>query len=163
MHPLARIFFGVMLIGASSHTWADTWGGSLALTSDYLVRGISRSNQDPALQLDLHYASERGIVAGVFASNAQIDHNDGREAELSGYLGYAWRQGDAWAGRLLATYYAYPRSQIGARYNYAEFDADLAYRGWLQLNLNYSPDAPRFLPYRGVIAVTEASAAPHHR
>lgn len=33
---------------------AGTFGGSLDLTSDYFVRGISRSNDEPALQLDLH-------------------------------------------------------------------------------------------------------------
>ncbi len=158
MQSLARILCGVMAMGASSRTVADTWGGSLAATSDYLVRGISRSNQDPALQLDLHYVSALGILAGIFASNSQIDSNDRREAELSGFLGYAWPHGDSWTGRVLATYYAYPGSQVGSRYNYAEFDAQLAYRGWLQLNLNYSPDAPRYLPYRGVMAVTEASA-----
>lgn len=147
-----------MVIGASSHAVADSWGGSLALTSDYLVRGISRSNQDPAVQLDLHYTSSLGVIAGVFASNTQIDPHYGRDVELSGFLGYAWRNGDEWTGRVLASYYAYPFNAHGSAYNYAEFDADVVYRGWLQLNLNYSPDAPRFLPYRGLISVTEAAA-----
>jgi uncharacterized protein (TIGR02001 family) len=137
---------------------ADSWGGSLALTSDYLVRGISRSNQDPALQLDLHYAATTGVVAGVFASNTQVGPHADRDVELSGFAGFAWRQGDDWAGRVLASYYAYPWNQDGTHYNYAELDADLAYRGWLQVNLNYCPDAPRYLPYRGLIATTEAAA-----
>ena len=145
MHPLTlRIFLlSVSVIGASTDAVADSWGGSLALTSDYLVRGISRSNHDPALQLDLHYASNFGLIAGVFASNTQIDRDDSHDAELSGYLGYAWREGDSWAGRVMASYYAYPWNQLGSRYNYVEFDAEVAYQGWLQLNLNYSPDSPR--------------------
>jgi uncharacterized protein (TIGR02001 family) len=147
-----------MLLATPDRAAADSWGGSLALTSDYLVRGISRSNQDPALQLDLHYASDFGIIAGAFASNAQIDPEAHRDVELSGFVGFTWRNGDAWAGRMLASYYAYPWNQEGSRYNYAEFDADLEYRGWLQLNLNYSPDAPRFLPHRGLLGVTEAAA-----
>jgi uncharacterized protein (TIGR02001 family) len=155
---LRFLLLNVGLISASTDTLADSWGGSLALTSDYLVRGISRSNHDPALQMDLHYASNLGLIAGVFASNTQIDPDESRDAELSGYFGYAWRDGDSWAGRMLASYYAYPWNQLGSRYNYAEFDADLAYRGWLQLNLNYSPDAPRYVPNRGLISVTEAAA-----
>jgi uncharacterized protein (TIGR02001 family) len=143
---------------ASRHAAADTFGGSLALTSDYLIRGISRSNNDPALQLDLHYALDLGLIAGVFASNAQLDRDDNRSAELSGYLGYAWRNDDAWAGRVLAGYYAYPGNYAGSRYNYAELDADVAYRGWLQVSLNYSPDAPRYVPYRGLTSVPEAAA-----
>jgi uncharacterized protein (TIGR02001 family) len=150
---------------AGQRAAADMFGGSLALTSDYLVRGISRSDHDPALQLDLHYALNVGLIAGVFASNAQLDRDGSRSAELSAYFGYAWREGDAWAGHVLASYYAYPGNQyaypgnqVGSRYNYAELDADIAYRGWLQVNLNYSPDTPRFVPYRGLISVTEAAA-----
>ena len=160
MHPLALRFLllSVSVIGASTDTLADTWSGSLALTSDYLVRGISRSNHDAALQLDLHYVSNVGLFAGVFASNTQIDPDESRDAELSEYFGYGWRGGDAWAGRVLASYYAYPWNQFGSRYNYAEFDAEVAYRGWLQLNLNYSPDSPRYVPYRGLMSVTETAA-----
>ena len=149
---------GAMILAMPDRASADSWGGSLAVTSDYLVRGISRSNQDPAVQLDLHYSSDLGIIAGAFASNAQLNREDYHGAELSGFLGFAWRNGDDWAGRLLASYYAYPWSEFGSRYNYVELDADVAYRGWLQLNLNYSPDAPRFVPYRGLISVTEAAA-----
>lgn len=137
---------------------ADSWGGTLALTSDYVVRGISRSNQDPALQLDLHYASTLGIVAGVFASNAQVDPHANRDVEISGFVGFAWLDSDRWAGRVLASYYAYPWNQDGTHYNYAELDANFAYRGWLQVNFIYSPDAPRFIAWRGLIATTEAAA-----
>jgi uncharacterized protein (TIGR02001 family) len=160
MHPLALKFFlsSVGFMSASADTFADSWNGSLALTSDYLVRGISRSNHDPALQLDLHYASNMGVIAGVFASNTQIDRDDNHDAELSGYLGYAWRAGDSWAGRVLASYYAYPWNELGSSYNYAELDAAVAYRGWLQLNLNYSPDSPRYVPYRGLVSVSETAA-----
>jgi len=42
---------------------ADSWGGSLAVTSDYLVRGISRTYDRAALQLDLHYSNTAGFVA----------------------------------------------------------------------------------------------------
>jgi uncharacterized protein (TIGR02001 family) len=160
MHPLALSFMllSVSAIGASTDALADTYGGSLALTSDYLVRGISRSNHDPALQLDLHYASNLGLIGGVFASNTQIDGDESRDVELSGYVGYTWRAGDSWGGRVLASYYAYPWNQLGSSYNYAEFDAEFAFRGWLQLNLNYSPDSPRYVPYRGLSSVSEASA-----
>jgi uncharacterized protein (TIGR02001 family) len=155
---LRFLLLGVGVIAAWSDTLADSWNGSLALTSDYLVRGISRSNHDPALQFDLHYADNLGLIAGVFASNTQLDRDASHDVELSGYMGYAWRGGDSWAGRVLASYYAYPWNQLGSRYNYAEFDAEVAYRGWLQLNLNYSPDSPRYMPYRGLISVSETAA-----
>src|ERR1700731_5441855 len=64
-----------LAIGAPRCVAADLWGGSLGITSDYIVRGISRSNDRAALQLDLHYLNTSGFVAGMFASNTQIDRD----------------------------------------------------------------------------------------
>ncbi|MGO9932985.1 MAG: TorF family putative porin [Steroidobacteraceae bacterium] len=139
---------------------ADVWGGSLALTSDYFVRGISRTDDQAALQLDLHYSSSSGFVAGVFASNTQIDPQDSRDVELSGFIGYAWNMAGDWRGKLLASYYAYPWNEDGSAYNYADLDLDFAYQGWLHFSLEYSPDSPRYVsfPYDRLMGVTEKSA-----
>jgi uncharacterized protein (TIGR02001 family) len=148
-------------IGASTQiAAADTWGGSLALTSDYFVRGISRSNGQAAMQADLDYSGGGGFVAGVFASSAQIDPNQPRDAELSGYVGFAWNVDRTWHGRIPASYYAYPWNQAGARYNYSEVDFDFAYQDWLRFSVDYSPNSPRYLsyPYSGVIGVNQKSA-----
>jgi uncharacterized protein (TIGR02001 family) len=136
------------------------WGGSIALTSDYFVRGISRTNNQAALQLDVNYLSSSGFVAGAFASNTQIDPFLPRDVELSAFAGYVWNVADDWRGRILAAYYDYPWNQEGTLYNYADLDFELAYQGWLHFSLEYSPDAPRFLPYPydRLMGVTEKSA-----
>jgi len=139
---------------------ANEWGGSAALTSDYYVRGISRTSDNPALQLDLHYASASGFLVGAFASNTQIDPGEPHDVELSGFIGYTRDLGDEWRGRLLVSHYAYPWNQAGSHYNYDELDFELAYQGWLHFSVGYSPNSPRFLqkPSRYVIGVTEKSA-----
>jgi uncharacterized protein (TIGR02001 family) len=139
---------------------ADTWGGSVALTSDYYVRGISRTSDNAALQLDLHYSNPNGFVAGVFASNSKIDRNEPEDVELSGFAGFVWNFDEAWRARVLASLYVYPWNHAGSRYNYTELDLDISYQGWLHFDVGYSPDSPRFLPfpYRGLIGVTEKSA-----
>ena len=156
---------GIALLGGTLMGFAqcmadDVWGGSLALTSDYFVRGISRTNDQAALQADVHYSNSSGFVAGVFASNAQIDPFQPRDVELSGFAGYAWNVAGDWRGRVLASYYAYPWSHDGTGYNYVDLDFDLAYQGWLHLNLEYSPDAPRYVPYPydRLMGVSEKSA-----
>src|SRR5450631_4617804 len=84
---LVRLFAGgvVLLLSLVIETprcmGADVWGGSLGMTSDYIVRGISRSNNQAALQLDLHYVNTSGFVAGLFASNAQLDPGEVRDVE----------------------------------------------------------------------------------
>jgi uncharacterized protein (TIGR02001 family) len=137
---------------------ADTWGGSIALTSDYFVRGITRSNNQPALQLDLHYVDSSGFIAGLFASNTQIDPYEPRDAELNGYLGFTWTASADWHGRILAGYYAYPWNAFGSRYNYGELDLDIGYQDWVDVGVSYSPDAPRYLPYGGLVGVSARSA-----
>jgi uncharacterized protein (TIGR02001 family) len=139
---------------------ADDWGGSLALTSDYLVRGISRTSNDPALQLDLHYSNPSGFIIGAFASNARIDPYDPVDVELSGFIGYTWNVTSDWRGKILVSHYAYPWNREGSGYDYDELDFDVAYQGWLRISLNYSPNSPRYVlrPYRDLIGVAEKSA-----
>jgi len=147
-----------LLAGAPRGCAADLWGGSMTVTSDYLVRGISRSDDRAALQFDLHFLNTAGFVAGLFASNTQIDSEAPRDVELSAFLGYAWRADSDWHGKVLVSQYAYPWNQAGSRYNYDELDADVAYEEWLDVTLVYSPNAPRYVPYRGLVSVTSKSA-----
>lgn len=123
---------------------ADVWGGSVSVTSDYLVRGISRSNDRPALQIDLHYLNTSGFLAGVFASSAQIDSDSPRDVELSGFVGFARNLGDDWRARILATQYVYPWNKAGSQYNYDELDLDFGYREWLDIGVVFYPNAPYF-------------------
>src|SRR5947209_656539 len=137
---------------------AEIWGGSLAATSDYLVRGVSRSNQHGALQADIHVASDSGFIGGVFASSVQFDPGDTRNAELSAFAGFAPRQSGRWRTRVLASYYAYLWNDSGSQYNYAELAVEAAFDDWLGFDVVYSPDAPRYLPYRGLMGVNSTSA-----
>jgi uncharacterized protein (TIGR02001 family) len=155
----AAWLLGITLATTQSKA-ASEWGGSAALASDYFVRGISRTSDHPALQLDLHYSSPSGFLAGAFASNAQIEPSQRRDAELSGFIGYAYNLNDEWRGKIMASHYAYPWNRTGAHYSYDELDFDLAYQGWLHFSLGFSPNAPRFVqaPYHNFIGVNEKSA-----
>jgi len=152
------VVLSVGLAGTALCMGADLWGGSLGITNDYVVRGITRSNNRAALQLDLHYMNTSGVVAGLFASNTQIDPGEPRDVEISGFLGFAWNPGSDWRGKILASHYSYPWSHDGSRYDYDELDLELAYQNWLSASLVYSPNAPRYLPYRGLFGVTSKSA-----
>ena len=119
----AALVYGMPICAA-----ADLWGGSLALTSDYIVRGISRSNDRAALQLDVHYLDNSGFVAGLFASNTQIDPGEPSNVELDGFVGFAWTLSSDWRGRALLSHYAYPWSRHGSGYDYDELDLDATYQ-----------------------------------
>ena len=63
--------------------------GNMALTSNYIWRGYSQSDDDPAIQGGLDLAHESGVYAGVWASNVESGDYAGAEMELDLYAGYA--------------------------------------------------------------------------
>jgi uncharacterized protein (TIGR02001 family) len=125
---------------------ANEWSGALVLTSDYLVRGISRTSNNPALQIDVDYSNPAGLIAGIFASNTQFNPRLPKDVELSGFVGYAWNVNDDWRAKILGSHYTYPWNHANSNYTYDELDLDIAYQGWLHFDLNYSPNSPRRLP-----------------
>jgi uncharacterized protein (TIGR02001 family) len=156
---VGAVALSISLLSASAPCEAtDVWGGSIDLTSDYFVRGISRSDDHSALQLDLHYVNPSGFVAGVFASSTQIRPNERRDAELSAFLGYVWSDGNDWQGKILAANYSYPWNQAGSRYNYDEVDLELAYQQWIQVAFAFYPDVRHYVYDSGVVRVQAESA-----
>jgi uncharacterized protein (TIGR02001 family) len=151
------LFLG-LVVGAPRCNGADHWGGSLTATSDYIVRGISRTDNRAAIQGDLHYLSASGFLAGLFASNTQFDPEDRRDVEINAYLGFGWTAGSDWSGRILASHYTYPWNPAGSGYDYDEFDVSLVFQDWLGVTLVYAPNAWRDLPSGALIGVRNEAA-----
>ena len=146
------------LVTAQSSDAADEWGGSIGATSDYLVRGVSRSDHDPALQADLHVNTSSGWLAGLFTSSVKIVSGGSRDAEVGLFGGFAWNWNLAWRSKVLLTHYRYPWNTVGAAYNYTELSVDTSFHDWLSVSAIYSPDASRYIPYYGLLSVTTKSA-----
>src|SRR5690606_15187789 len=65
-------------------------GGSVTAATDYVWRGVSQTNEDPALMLDLYAGHESGWYAGASAANVDFDDpEDGMDYELAPYVGWA--------------------------------------------------------------------------
>lgn len=137
---------------------AQSWGGSVGFTSDYLVRGITRSGNQSSIQSDLHVTTASGFLAGAFASTVQIAPGESRNAELGAFVGFAWESGTPWHSKVVASHYSYPWNEAGSKYDYDEFNLDVGYSDWITLSALYSPNSPRYLPYLGLIGVTAKSA-----
>ena len=143
------------MIGTPRDVRPESFGGSLDVTTDYLVRGVSRTDDHSALQLDVHYLDPSGFVADFFASNTQFDPDAPRDAELSGFLGYVWAQGRDWQGKVLVGNYSYPWNRAGSLYNYDEIAFEARYRDWLRIDIAYSPDTRRYYDRGAVRAQAE--------
>lgn len=93
--------------------------GSVALTSDYLFRGISQTQNDPAVQGSLTWNSGAGFYAGFWGTNVEFTPGDNADLELDLYAGYAGSVG-VFSYDIGVIYYAYPGTRAGTDYGYVE-------------------------------------------
>ncbi|WP_202842709.1 TorF family putative porin [Luteimonas saliphila] len=87
--------------------------GSVTVVSDYLFRGITQTNEEPALQAGLTWEHESGFYAGAWGSSiswlSDADPEISSQVELDGFIGYAGSFGESDFGYDVgANYYWYP-------------------------------------------------------
>ena len=126
---------------------AGDWQSSLALTSDYIQRGISQNDGEPALQGSLTYWSSTGWYAGAWGS--QVDPrgftadyygaSGGADAEVNLFVGLSRRFGSDWVVDLKAVEYFYPDDPAPVSYDYVELAVSVAWRERIYASLAVSP------------------------
>jgi len=80
--------------------------GNVTLASDYILRGISQTDHNPAIQGGFEYNHPTGIYLGVWGSNVHfVDLPESMELDL--YGGYAYHFNDKASVSLGALYYTY--------------------------------------------------------
>lgn len=114
---LAAALFAVPLAGLAQENPADEtavaeeeeesiFSWNAALTSDYVFRGVSQTDEEPALQLGADLNFDNGFYVGAWGSN--VDFGDGGpDIELDTYLGWNHDLSDAWNLDLMLTRYNY--------------------------------------------------------
>jgi uncharacterized protein (TIGR02001 family) len=116
--------------------------GNVALTTDYKFRGISQSDESPAIQGGFDYEHESGFYVGTWGSTVDFDTNGGGldgSLELDVYGGFASSFGDSDFGYTVgAIYYAYPGDD-GQEGDYWEVNAGLSWKD-LSFLVSYSDD-----------------------
>ncbi len=112
----------------------------LAVSSDYVVHGVSRSQGDPTLQAQVGADLGAGWSAGLSAATMNLNPGRGPNRELGVYLSRARSLDRDWtiAGTLAAYFYS---AQIrGLPYDYHEAHLELSWRERVQLGIAISPD-----------------------
>ena len=113
---------GVAADAAPAPTPEHTFTGNIGFFSQYIFRGLSQTDRDPALQGGLDYAHSSGLYAGTWASNiswlkenastasplvTQGSYNRGGSLEWDFYGGYKMTFGD-FGVDVGTLYYWYP-------------------------------------------------------
>lgn len=106
-------FLGIGFVSAGA-AQASGLSGSLTLTSDYVFRGFTQTNEKPALQGGIEYEAESGFYGGTWGSSiswlSDSDPAISSQLELDGYLGYRGQLSDTISFDVGALYYGYPGS-----------------------------------------------------
>jgi uncharacterized protein (TIGR02001 family) len=114
---------------------------NLALTSDYVFRGVSQSDRDPAVQggMDLAFG-DSGVYVGAWGSS--IDYgSDGADVELDAYVGWSHDLSESLNLDLMLTRYNYFGADSGVEdIDYNEVVGVLAWSEVLSLTAAYTND-----------------------
>lgn len=110
----------------------------LTLASDYRTRGISQTQNDPAVQAGLTLAHSSGLYLGAWSSNVDFGGGLKTRQEVDYYAGWLWQATEAVSLDLGYIKYAYPKE---SQFNQSEVYSILSAYG-VKLAAYYSSDAP---------------------
>lgn len=110
--------------------------GNVDFTSNYVFRGISNSNNVPAVQGGLTFTWESGAYVNVWGSNVNLTdtHNHQAILEIDSIVGVTNSIGNNFTYNIYYDEYNYPKAR---GLNYGEIIAYFTYH-WLTANIGYS-------------------------
>lgn len=142
MKPLASLSFAAALSAVATITQAIELNDDFSLYldagaySDYRIRGISQTQNDPAVQGSATLSHASGLYAGVWSSNVDFGLGSDTRQEIDYFAGYNWQISDDISLDTAYYKYAYPRQ---GDLNYSEVFSKLSVYGF-QLGGYYSDD-----------------------
>ncbi len=112
---------------------------NVALTSDYVFRGISQTRGDPALQAGARLGLDSGVYVSTWASGLKPLPDNGADAELDLVAGWSGALGDQWTLDANVTRYTYPGAERSSS-DYNELVGTLTWRGRAWILAGWSND-----------------------
>lgn len=117
------------------------FSGELTITTDYVWRGVSQTDENPAVQPGFEAAHSSGFYAGVWASNVDYDTpGDGIDLEVDIYAGWSFDLSDAVNLDLSVTRYIYPGANSGWNIDYNEYAATFTFVETYYATVAYADD-----------------------
>lgn len=110
-----------------------SFSANVGAVGNYVWRGLTQTDNGPALQGGLDYSHASGLYAGTWASNVNFGE-DSPSFELDLYLGYTGALLEDLEYDLNVLYYAYPDGEDS---DFAEAAGNLTYK-WFTLGLAYT-------------------------
>lgn len=118
----------------------ERWSGTVALTTDYVFRGVAQAYGHAALQAGVTYESPAGWFGGAWASNVNPYPFGSSSAEIDVYAGFGVALSPAWTARASYTRYLHAWDRRPAPYDYGEVALTLGFEDRLSATVAWQPD-----------------------
>ncbi|MEJ2789223.1 MULTISPECIES: TorF family putative porin [unclassified Pseudoxanthomonas] len=119
--------------------YAATVGGSAALTTDYVWRGTTQTQGDPAVQAGFKASADNGLYGAVWGSNVEFAPETRASSELDVTVGWSGNVAEDWALDVNLTHYRYPSTTVDL--NWTEAIGTLTWKQNYWAQLGYSTEA----------------------
>lgn len=126
-------------LGAVSTAQALTFNGNATLTTDYVWRGSTQSDGDPAAQAGFKVSGDTGFYVSVWGSSIKFAPELDASTELDFTLGWSKTLSDDWAVDVNVLRYQYPGTAVDL--NWTELNGTLTYRNNYWLSAGWSNEA----------------------
>ena len=143
----SKIAWVFLLSVAANSPWRAhaELSGNVALTSDYVWRGVSQTDGGPAIQGGVDYSHTSGFYAGIWSSNVDFNevHENGSPVkhpariEIDLYAGVRGQLLDHLGWDVSLRRYVFPNTTL--QFDYSELSASLSY-GIFSVLFQYSND-----------------------
>ncbi|MEN8219681.1 MAG: TorF family putative porin [Pseudomonadota bacterium] len=148
--PYKTILTASTLLASLPTVQATEFSANVALTSDYVFRGFTQTDEGWAIQggFDINHSS--GFSLGTWASNVKfledttINPEDRADIEIDLYVGYGNELDNGFSYELKALQFIYPGAGSDFNYDFSEFHLGVGYSlkvgTKFGLSYDYSPE-----------------------
>jgi len=138
--PLATAICAVAgLMALASQAKAVEVSGNAALTTDYVWRGSTQTQGDPAVQAGFKVAGNTGLYMSIWGSNVEFAPETHASSEFDFTVGWGRKLSNDWAVDVNILYYRYPSTTVDL--NWTELNGTVTYADNYWLSVGYSPEA----------------------
>lgn len=123
---------------------AVSFGGTIAVTSDYIYRGYSETNNKGAGQVDLHLSTLSGTFGGVWASTLDHNYRPHADFDVEEYIGQRFLLSSAWSTSITATNYSYLGGRQHYSNDYQQITASISYLDRWTFSVSAIPNMVRY-------------------
>lgn len=113
--------------------------GSATLTTDYVWRGSTQTQGDPAVQAGVKVTGESGFYGSIWGSNVEFAPETHASSEYDFTVGWGHSLNDDWALDVNVLHYRYPSTTVDL--NWTELNGTVTWKGNYWASLGYSNEA----------------------